>query len=290
MTRYAGGMLTVCLLLAAPAAAQVRLTLEPIPEAPHPPGPYRMARLTVSTAAAARVEQVHLRWAEGGPTYILDMPVAGGASQSRDLPLPAAWARQSYQAKIFPWPDDEPAPAVEIVWASMQALEPFPDARMYDPFEQDAADWPPRLKRNLFLLLAVGALAGISATLLRSGALRLASVAAMVLGVSIGAFVLLRQAPLTIHRSFDVQAYGADLDLHVITARRSTVWTGDDVYVPRYRNFGQIIEDRTRIHVGRGIAVPLGAGDLRIFQRIDAGSTFQRSSARPTSPSSRSSS
>jgi hypothetical protein len=179
---------------------------------------------------------------------------------------------------------------VEIVWADTQALEPFPDARVYDPFEQDAADWPPRLKRNLFLLLAVGALAGISVTLLRSRPVRLAAVAVIVAGVSTGAFLLLRQVPLTVHRNFSVDAYGADLDLHVITARRSTVWTGGDVYVPRYRNFGQIIEDRTRIHVGRDIRVPLNAGDLRVLQRINTKATRPSSSSGSSSASSRSSS
>ena len=286
MTRGPGAFLAICLLLAPTASGQVQLTLEPVEQADHPPGPYRMARLTVSAAGQSSVSQVRLRWDEGGPTYILDMPVTGGAPQSRDLPLPAAWARQRYRAQIVAEGIDPSTRSVEIVWGNLQAREPFPDARMYDPFEQDVADWPGRLKRNLFLLLAVGALAGISATLLRSKPVRLLAVTAMVAGGSIGAWLLLREVPLISHRNFSVRAYAAELDLHVVTARRSAVWADTDIYLPRYRNFGQISDDRTEIHLGRGIRAPLRAGQLRVFQRIGPPAPHQRASSSSSSSSS----
>jgi hypothetical protein len=238
-----------------------------------------MARLRVRATAPSRLRSIRLRWLEGGPTYVIDLPLAPDSSQDRNFLLPAAWSRQTYQADLIGSEIPDPQRQVELIWGARQALEPFPDAGVYDPFQQDQPRWPARLRRNLFLL-GVGALVlGAAALLPRSRPGRLGILVLALATTGVGGWLALRGVATVTHRTFSRRLGGQEVRLEVLTALRPGTWESvDDGLVPRYQNFEQILTDAAQIHLGREVRVPLEPDDLRIFQRVEPATVQSESS------------
>ncbi len=263
-------VLLILLLPHCPSAwAQVVLELSPGPGSQYPPGPYRPVVVKASAQGSSRLESVQLRWDEGGPTYIIDLLAAPGTSQSARILLPAARARQRYNVQLEGRNIPDPHREVELVWGARVALEPFPDPKVYDPFQQDLPRWPISLRHHLLWLSGLAILAGAGICLVKTPWRRLILAAVLTAGVSTGLWLLLRPVPSLTHRVFPTRVGAEEVPLHVLTARRPGTWTfQSDNYLPRYRNFGQILRDRSVIHAGRYTQVPLEPETLRIFQQV----------------------
>lgn len=248
-------------------APQPAVELTVAPEQPAGPALYRLARIRVDVPPGHHlVQAVRIRDLQGGPTVVQPLTVPPGTSQSTLLPLPA-WSQQhTYRVELLQRQDD-PAPAgqarsVSLAWpADILDRDAVFAPWLYEPY-YELPRWPGPLLRDLFLLLAVFALACAGLLLVRHRLLRPALLIALSVLAGGGAWLLMDQVPLAVHR----EVPRGNQPLHVLSSRRSVQWTNDRPLWPVYFNPLQMRNDDMIIHAGRSSRLTLHPDDVRILR------------------------
>jgi len=259
---------------AAPAPAEIAVSLAPADPQDPDAAPFRVARLTIDAADAEEglvVRAVRLREARGGPTFVHAVTVAAGTKHTLDVSLPAVSQEQRYVVELLA-DDAHPAEVLarataKIHWPQEQVTDlAFLDPQAYEPWLEELPTWPAALRRTVFVVLALACLAASAAALIRTPALRAAALVLVAAVATTVAARMLQRAETIVRREAD------DGDLIVLRCRRTAVWrTRETRLVPIYFNAWHMRQDNMVVRVGREIRLELSprpdARRVRLFRR-----------------------
>lgn len=274
-------ILAGALLLTTAAAGEVQVSLAPA-EGPADAGGYAPAVLRVADDGAELpgvVNAAAVRWAEGGPTHLVPLAVAPGATQEARLSLPVARARQEFDVRLL---RADGADAEELLtrrvavrWPAeaVRAAPPIVDASAYRDAPRRA--WPARRKLTL-LALAVVAAAGMAATLFASRAWPRAGLLAFVVAAGTAGMTLASGGPgiertevehARPERAGEMAGPWVDETLVAVSSLRTAEWRhapGD--LAPVYPSREALAADTAVVHPQRGLRLTLEAGAPRLFR------------------------
>ena len=234
---------------------------------------YFPADLTITNDTGSIIQSVLIHSRHGGPYFLFPVTIAPQSTQSLSVSLPALASPCDLDVALLAGASTQ-APTVGTVKASVpfspQQVEAsrafFLDNEPYRKWESHLPRWPGELKRNIFLCLVVSVLACGATLLIRRRAVRLMALAVVIIGSTATSYAIMHTCPL-VENTNAVGQLDASADI-VLGVRRTTQWMlpRTDVY-PVYRNERQMLADQAVIVADKGIDLPLGPAQLRIFRR-----------------------
>jgi len=286
------------ILLSSFARADTTATLAPAP--PQQAGFFHAAALTLDNQTAQTVRGLLLHPKDGGPSVYWPVVVPSGTKQQTIIPLPAMSISQPYDVHLLA--DDGPfAKPIATVTATINWP---PDMARRDFLQPDYEEphWPWTVKRDMILLLTLGALA-MTATLLigrrgrgnsqfairnpqssrpvaaapgssvrqcssahQCSCARLAALIAILAATTLGALWYIHSLDPVVQGRVLLPT-PAETNIVTISALHSTTWSAQADLAPIYQTQSELREDQLIIQPYEHLWLPMKSGDTRLFHR-----------------------
>jgi len=273
----------VVVAASAPAAGQLGVSLGPAARQDETHPTYRAAVLTIdnSDGSVGRViRAAAVRCADGGATFLYPLAVAPKTKQTLNVSLPALSVRQEVDVRLLAGESaDAPVLAsrrLVVTWpeeviSSMQAR--IVDLAAYQAWEREhpMPTWPATLKRNVFLLLVLAAVAAAATLLVRRPLLRIIGIAVIVAAAVAVLVVPLSRVEEVSAGDFRFERLAATRPaaerMLAVTCLRTADWRHPDAgLIPLYRSREEMAADTMVVRADGGISVTLAPNSVRLFR------------------------
>jgi hypothetical protein len=239
-------------LFAAPAAA---MELRPLTGAA--PGPYLPADLFLAPDDIPDgVDRLHIRWALGGPTVVVPLPLAGAPETSFRVHLPPDGLVQEFTVTALAGDKVLDQQSLSVYWPEDIDARRLVYSRWARPIDTQRPYWPMTLRGVLVLIVSLAAAAiWLACWVLPARWRWSAFLAASLIATLAAAFVMQRHAGIQTRRS------SKHPDVAILTSLRSQRHHIARPCVPVYLSRGSFIADDSLI-APDGTTVSLAPGRI----------------------------
>ncbi len=231
--------------------------------------PFRCAVLDISNTADTEIASVRMRWAGGGPTMVFPAAVSPGRSAAVTVYLPACSVSQEFDVTLL----DLRGQPIErsrtpIDWpAALVSRNAFIDYETGRKWMADPAIWPERIKLSIAAALAGASIGIAGALLIGRPALRMTSVAIILVSLAAGTWFILAE----FRAGYTIDRDGRCIILKCRNTSTAHLPPADETGMPRFAPIyiyaSHMKRDDTVIDTETGTTVPLKPGAVRIFRK-----------------------
>ncbi|MFW6065211.1 MAG: hypothetical protein ACOC9S_00185 [Planctomycetota bacterium] len=265
--------ITVVLALTASSPADSSVRLTPSAERSDVVRPYSPAELTVTNTSEKVVEEIRIRWKQGGPTLVHRVEIAPRQRATVETFLPAVWPEQTCKLAMIGHDGRELTTSEATISWPDELLhgDAFLDPRTWRLWDPATPVWSTLTRANAFIAVFLVSVAACGALLIRRPALRAAAITAVVVAGSVTTTVLLPEAVEVWTPSMEDgrwQREASNSHLLAVAARRTTTAKLSEGHpAPVYLSRREMAEDRMLLHADGRVEIPLESGQVRLFQR-----------------------